>query len=545
MKWNILHKEPVKSTDDLIEVLLKNREIADPERFLHPVPPDEIKSKHVGIDSKQLQSAAARIQTAVEKKETVLIYGDYDADGISAATIVWLTLKHLGLTAIPFIPDREKHGYGLAVKALKELKDEHDPDLVISVDNGIVAFEALEWAQKNDLDVIVTDHHQPQEELPPAEAIVHSTQISGAAAAWFLMRELAPDYALSLIDLVAVATITDMMPLTQANRSFVKYGFRALRNSQRAGFKALYQVAKIEPKSVSTYSVGFLIGPRINAAGRISKGIEAMRLLCTGNLAAANKIACGLDKINQQRQNLTEEHLELALEQSDKFKDQKLIFVSSEEFHEGIIGLLAGKLTEKFYKPAIVVAENKKTLKGSARSVKGVNITEMIREVDDLLLSSGGHELAAGFSAQAGNLTQLQQKLEQIAQENISDDLLEREIDVDLLLDPELLTIDTVKSLYSLAPYGIGNRAPVFGLEQVKVLDAKTMGKENNHLRLSLQVNGDDYQTLRAVGWNLGQLAKELKKDQKVNAAFKLEINTWQGQDNLQLNLKDLQTEED
>lgn len=542
MNWKILHKGKVETVDDLIQVLLENRQIKDKKQFLQPLPPDDLKPSKTGFDVKQLQSAAKRLKQAIKNQEKVVIYGDYDADGIVASSIVWLTLNHLGLTAVPFIPDREEHGYGLSVKGLKQIQKKHQPDLIITVDNGITAGEALAWAQENDLEVIVTDHHQPEKELPPADIIVHSTEISGAAVAWFLMKELAPDFVLSLVDLAAIATITDMLPLTGANRSFVKFGLRMLRNSDRAGLKALYEAAKIDPNRVSTYTIGFLIGPRINAAGRIADGIEAMRLLCTSNLSAARKIARKLDKINLTRQDLTQEHLRLALVQSDEFQDKKMIMIASEEFHEGVIGLLAGKLTEKYYKPAIVMAQTDNLIKASARSVPGLNITNLLREASDLLINVGGHEQAAGFSAEAANLIKLQNKLEALADDMITEEMLQPEMEIDLLIEPELMTMETVRALYSLAPYGIGNRAPVFGFKQIKLISAMTMGRDNNHLRLSLQINPENFQNLTAVGWNLGHLVSELKNEKKIDAAFNLEINRWKGKENLQLKIKDIQS---
>jgi single-stranded-DNA-specific exonuclease len=540
MNWKILNQEPIKNTQHLIDVLLQNRQIQHPKKFLRPPSLDQIRPTDVNIDPAQLKKAAKRLQQAIENQEKVVIYGDYDADGIIAASIVWLTLNHLDLTAIPFIPNREKHGYGLAVNALAEIQQEHDPDLILTVDNGIVAFEALEWAKKQNLEVIVTDHHQPKKTLPPVSALVHSTEICGAGVAWFLMRQLAPDYALSLIDLLAIATITDQMPLAGINRAFAKQGFRAIAETKRPGLKTLMQVAEIDPSKISSYTVGFMLGPRINAAGRIAQGIEAMRLLCTSNDQAAKKIARKLDKINHTRQELTQEHLELGLSQAGDFKNHKLIFVSSTEFHEGVIGLLAGKLTEKFYKPSIVVAESAKVAKASARSVKGVDITKLIRQAEDLLINAGGHELAAGFSAAPENLDKLKQKLFTLADEQIAKDLLVPELKIDTLLPPDLVNLETAKTLLDLGPYGMANPWPVFALNNVMIVDIKTMGRDNSHLKLGLRLKGKDYSVMTAVGWNMGKLSQTLSSGDELNIAFNLDINRWRSKESLQLRLKDI-----
>ncbi len=540
MKWNILNSQQPSSTQELLQLILDNRNIENPDLFFNPTEPEDITPKLVGIDQEQLRLAVARIKQAVAAKHKVVIFGDYDADGITAASIIWLTLSHMGLKAQPFIPDRHKHGYGISIRALQEIVATDKPDLIITVDNGIVAHKPLEWAREQNIDVVVTDHHQPEDKLPPAKAIVHSTRVCGAAVAWLLMRQLQPDFSLNLIDLVGIATITDQMPLINVNRSLVIAGLNYLQQTQKAGLRALYDVANINPKQITSYTVGFVIGPRINAAGRISQGIEAMRLLCTARFSAAKKIAKKLEKTNQERQALTKTQLDIALEQAQDQLQQNLIITASEQFHEGIIGLIAGKITEKFYKPSIALALEGDQAKASARSVSGVDITKLIRTQQDLLLSAGGHKQAAGFSLKVENLQAVRDNLQQQALETVSHDSLEPKLKIDLMLPDRFLNLKTARKINGLAPFGIGNSSPVFALKKVRVVQTVAMGRDNNHLRLLIRINEGDYQTLTAIGWNMAEKAENLKEGTEIDIAFSLDINHWKGNTKLQLKLKDI-----
>ncbi len=539
MNWKYLSKQQPKSQQELIDLLLKNRSIKDQNSFVNPVRPKDLSLKSVGINPKQLKAAAKRIKQAERNQDKVVIFGDYDADGITATSLLWLALREMGITAQPFIPDRQKHGYGISIKALEEIKKEFDPDLIITVDNGIVAHEAVRWANEHEIEVIITDHHQPHKKLPEAVAIVHSTKISGAATAWFLVRELLPDFAGQMLDLVAIATITDQMPLTGANRSFVKHGIEALKKTDKPGLKALYQVSDIDPQKISSYTLGFVLGPRINAVGRLEHGLTAVRLLCTGRLGAAKAIARKLDKTNRSRQDLTEKQLELALNAVGKKPEAKLLFVHSEQFHEGVIGLIAGKLTEKFYRPAIVIDSAGEVSKGSARSVSNVSIIDLIRQTEDLLIDAGGHELAAGFSVKKENIDRLKQKMTNLAEQEIDPKLLMRQLTLDLPLSAKLTTLETARLLDRLKPFGLGNYPPVFAFEKLKVVDAFTMGRNNNHLKLTVKFE-DGYRPIQAVGWNRGFWAEQLEKNQPISLAASLDINHWNGKTNLQLKVKDI-----
>ncbi len=542
MNWTIKNQAIPQSVKDLLKILFKNRQIDDPNQFFSPPSPLAMQPQEIGLDLGQITKAVSRLKQAKQNQEKVVIFGDYDADGICASAILWLALKKIGLVAQPFIPDRQRHGYGISIKALKELVKTQNPDLIITVDNGIVANKALQWAKEQDLAVIVTDHHQPAAKLPPALALIYSTKVCGASVAWFLAKALLAsdvETTQSLLDLAGLATITDQMRLVKANRSFAKYGLEQLRQSPRTGLAALMKIAKVRPKTLKAYHLGFVLGPRINAAGRIGNSLEALRLLCTQDEKAAAQLAKKLDLLNQKRQDLTKDLFALALKEHKKWAQEHLIFVAHQDYHEGIIGLIAGQLCEKYAKPAIVVSLQDQQAKASARSVKGVNIIELIRMVQEDLLSAGGHKLAAGFSLSLDKLDQVRQQLMKLAKEEISAELLQPSAKAECELPASLISFKTIKLIDKLAPFGLGNPQPKFILKKLQLIEALTMGKEDRHLRLILQSPIHAHQQYKAVGWNLGYKIKELKPGLKLDLLTKLEINAWNGKNYLQLNFKD------
>ncbi len=544
MKWSYLTTQTPNNKDELIQFLLKKREIKSNSSFLNPVKPSELDLKQLNIDVKELKQAAQRLKKAAKSQEKVVVFGDYDADGITAAALIWLTLNKMGVEAIPFIPDRKKHGYGISSKALKEVKAKYEPDLILTVDNGIVAHQAADWIYENDMELIITDHHQAQESLPQAEAIVHSTLICGAAVAWILSRELIEEQAANYLDLVGIATIADQMSLVGPNRSFAQAGIKALKKTKRVGLQALYKEAGVKPGKISSFTIGYVIAPRINAVGRLDQGIRAVRLLCTNNVQAAKNIARKLDLINRERQDLTKAQLDLALNDEELDQSQKLLFVSSDQFHQGIIGLIAGRLTEKYHRPSIVVSTKGKVGKASARSVAGVDITNLIRQVEDLLEDAGGHELAAGFSVRQSNLNEVKAKLIALTEEQIDQEMLQPKLKVEFDLNSSLIHSSTVELIDQLKPFGLGNYPPVFGLKQLKVADAFQIGKANNHLKMVLKPVKQDDQHYKAIGWNRGRLVDKLKPGQIISVAASLEMNHWQGKSELQLKIKDINFEQ-
>lgn len=539
MKWKLKSEQLAETLSDLQDILLQNRAIEDPTSFFTPQRPENFSLADVGIDEAEMSKALKRIQKAKENAEDVLIFGDYDADGVCATAILWEGLRAFGIVARPFIPQREIHGYGLSLRSLESVLSEKKPDLIITVDNGIVAHDAFSYLKEIGVDAILSDHHLAEAVLPEAVAIIHTTQLCGSTVAWFLARELNRDSAMKSLDLAAIATVADQMILLNANRSFVKYGVEALAKTERIGLHLLLNKADIDPTKVTTSSINYGIAPRINAMGRLKHGMDALRFLCTKSEERAASLVAELHDTNVSRQELTADMIQDALKQADDWKDESIIVVSSSSYHEGVIGLIAGRLSEQFYKPAIVLSVGETVAKASARSIQGVNIIELIRLVKDDLLEAGGHPMAAGFGLLTEKIPVVTQRLQQVARQSISLELLTPCKDVECLLSPHLLTLETLVTLQKFAPFGSGNREPVFGLRNVEVLSVSSIGQTGKHLKLILDTNGSE--PLSCIGWNLGQKRSEIKTGSRIDIAGTLECNEWKNRKNLQMILKDVE----
>jgi single-stranded-DNA-specific exonuclease len=553
MEWKILNKTKNQKpkTKNIVEILLRNRGLATKkqrEEFLNPKEPEKLTPREVGISAVEAKKAVGRIKRAVKNKEKIIVYGDYDADGVCATAIMWETLYGLGAKVMPFIPPREE-GYGLKIERLKELAKE-GVTLVITVDQGIVAQKQVEAAKKLGIEIIVTDHHLPGKEFPKAYALVHTTKLSGAGVAWFLAQHIQNTKYLpcrqagkiqNTLDLATLGTITDLMPLKEANRSLVCHGLEKVQQTKRVGLLALYQEAGIKPGQIGTYEIGFLIGPRLNATGRLEDPMESLRLLCTKDNARAKELAEKLNRLNRERQNLLEQTFNHA--QGQASETENLLFISHQSYHEGVIGLVAGRLVEKFSRPAIVVAQGETFSKASARSVNGFNIIEAIRECREFLIDAGGHPAAAGFTLKTEKIEIVKQRLLQVAQEKLSPQLLSPSLKIDLEVNLADLDFALYQDIEKLAPFGLGNPEPVFASRKVSVVDAKTVGNDNQHLKLrvtgyGLRVSFD------AIAFNLGHLLPDLSPEKPVDIAYNLLVNEWSGDKRLQLKIKDIKTNE-
>lgn len=514
MKWQILAQGGM----DIIKTLLKNRglttkkEIAE---FLKPPQPE------FTLNSKK---AVTRILTAIKGKEPIVVYGDYDADGICATAIMWEALDSLKAKVLPFIPQREKEGYGLSKEGIDNLSD---CKLLITVDNGIAAFDAVEYAKKKGIDVIILDHHEKPKKLPKAYALIHTEKLCASGIAYFFAKDLGAKPAL---ELAAIATITDLMPLLGTNRSLVKYGLEALNKTTRPGLKALFTVAGIE--KVGTYEVGFMIGPRLNASGRIENALTALRLLCTENLIRAQELAELLNRTNKERQTLLEEQTLHAL--SVAVPSENIIVIDHTSYHQGVIGLIAGKLTEKYYLPAIVIAKADGISKGSARSISGFNIIEAIRAHEDILINAGGHPMAAGFTIETTKISEFKTQISKLAAKEITPEMLSRTLRVDCELPLEAVNLDLYNSIADFAPFGMGNPEPVFaGLGKIQSL--RLVGTDGKHLKLVIS-------GLDAIAFGQGHNLASLKVGDSVKIAYLLSLNIWNGSQSLQLKVKDIWT---
>ena len=570
--------------EEIIKILLNNRGLKtkkQQEEFFNPEKPwDKKVIKEIRISQKQLDKTVKRIKKAIKNKELIVVYGDYDADGICATAILWETLYSLKAKAMPFIPHREKHGYGLSEKGIDQIINDSRfqiPDsgfLIITVDNGITAHKVVEYAKEKGIDVIITDHHQRKSfqqpvsgsqnkkklprakshaprakyDLPKAEAIVWSDKVCGAVVAWVLAKELlensknskAPIIIRELLDLAAIATITDMIPLQGPSRSIVKYGLEQLNKTERIGLKAMFEEAGLKKGEIFAWQLGFVIGPRINAMGRLVSALDSLRLLCTKDKKRAKNLAQTLGTVNRERQELTLSTFEQAKEMSirrleDGTKELKILIITHKSFNPGIIGLVAGRLVENFYKPAIVISKGEEFCKASVRSVKGFNIIEYLRSFEDLFEDLGGHPMAAGFTVKTSRLVEFQKKLENEAQKQINDELLKPTLEADCEIELADIKLALYNQVKNFAPFGIGNPQPSFVTKEVEVADFRQVGRDKKHLKLILK-----QPAIHAIAFNKGNFALKLKPNQKIDILYNIDENNWNGKKDLQIKVKDI-----
>lgn len=557
MRWQLLSQDIPQTVSETMALMLANRGITDAERFFNPPHPENLTLAELGFDESAMQKAVKLILQACSSNQKVVIFGDYDADGISATAVLWQSLKSVGCIAKPFIPQRDKHGYGLSVGALQEIITADKPDVLITVDNGIVAHKAAAFAKEQGLQLIISDHHQPEVDesgrqyFPPADAIVHTTKLCGTTVAWILGRELvrANDAAQQTktvarqdgLDLCGLATISDQVPLLGANRSFAFHGISALQKTQRVGLRALYTLAGIDAQTIDNYTVGFVLSPRVNAMGRLAHGLDALRLFCTTSPERAVELAGVLSSMNVERQDMTQEQLDLAIEQVQVQINESILIAHSPEFHEGVIGLIAGRLVEKFSKPAIVLSVGEKSIKGSARSVAGVNITELMRQVREDLLEVGGHPMAGGLSVAHEKLEVVKSRLFTLAKEQIDATLLVPSLIAECELPLQLLTAELVTELQQCAPFGSGNHKPNFVLNDLRIISCQVLGKEGRHLKIVLEPTDFSSPPIEALYWQNGHRCDDFPVGTKLHCMAQLESNTWKGRTKLQLIVKDCQ----
>lgn len=550
--------------DEVLKILLENRGINTPEEkenFLHPTL-DDVTIASVNIDAQQLEKALKRINDAIEKKEHIVVFGDYDVDGITGTAILWETFYALGANVTPYIPDRIEEGYGLSVAGIDNLiEQDKKPDLIVTVDNGIAANIAVTYANEQGIEVIITDHHTRGETDPDAYAIVHTTKLCGAGVAYLLCNVIASEARQSnpnnLLDLVALATIADLVPLTGANRTLVKFGLKALQKTKRAGLIALCKEAGIEINDIGVYEIGHVIGPRLNAMGRMASAIDSLRLICTKDRVRAQVLADKLGRTNQERRVVTQEMGAHAIETfQSKEVLKNLLFIADESYEQGVIGLVASRLVETYYRPAIVLSKGEKLSKASARSISGFNIIEFIRSSSHLLVNAGGHPMAAGFTVETEKLAQLQEFMETLAQEQITDDILVRSIKIDCELPLQVINQHLYEKIQTLSPFGMANAEPTFVSRKVIVQNIRAIGQEGKHLKLRLspsnrhsELDSESDSRLRkndeiifdAIAFNMGELIEEIHIDDEIDVAYVIDENEWNGRKNLQLKVKDIQ----
>lgn len=523
-----------KDKDWLVKILAKNRGL-DTEKKLHDFlnPTFELITKE---DVGNTNKAVDRIEKAIKNGEKIIVYSDYDADGICATAIMWETLFDLGANVMPYVPHRIKEGYGLATDAITLLSKEK-VGLIITVDHGVTAVKQVKHANELGIDVIITDHHVKPQNLPDAFSMVHTTKLCGTGVSWRLcfdlVQKLKPDYTEKLkekLELAAIATVADLVPLTGANRAIVKIGLEILSKTKRPGLLSLFKMCGITG-AVGTYEIGHMIAPRINAMGRIEHGMDSLRLICAKNQKQAEAGAQLLASTNTRRQTLTTAAMDNAFDIVDK---SQLVGVTAHpDWHEGVIGLVASRLVETYHKPMIVIARGDLHSKGSARSIPGFNIVEAIRNSIEFLVDAGGHPMAAGFTIETKHIEAFTKKINVYAQTKITEEILAPVIEIETKLDSKDITYQTLEQIRQFEPYGMGNPQPIFLTENMQVEDIRTVGESNKHLKL--QVGG-----FNAIGFNLGKLRADLRPGDSVDLVYTLEKDNYSGHNKIQLKIKDL-----
>ncbi|GGE42897.1 single-stranded-DNA-specific exonuclease RecJ [Pullulanibacillus camelliae] len=497
-----------------------------------------------------MAEAVERIQRAVENQEKILVFGDYDADGVSSTSVMVLGLRQLGANVDYYVPHRFTEGYGPNSPAFEKAK-EQGITLIITVDTGIAAIEPIAAARAMGLEVIVTDHHEPPAELPEASIIINPKKpgcpypfkgLAGVGVAFKLIHALLGEVPEPLLDLVAVGTISDLVPLVDENRLFAIKGLQRIASYPRHGILALLKVADKQPQRITEDDIGFGIGPRINAAGRMDHARPAIELMLADSADEAEQLAEMLDDYNNERKQLVEEMAEEAMAKVALMPEElrDVIVVAGEDWHEGVIGIVASRLVEAYYRPAIVFAVDSDTgmAKGSARSIEGFDIYQALTTCKTLLPHFGGHPMAAGMSIHHDDIAALREQLNVYGKTLLTPEVLTPRTLIDHVYALEELSLEAIEDLQRLAPYGVGNPKPQFLFKNLTIASIKQIGSNKDHLKFVLT---KDEETLDAIGFRIGDLYHQITPDARLSIVGELAINEWNGYRKPQLMIKDIQ----
>lgn len=495
-----------------------------------------------------MKKAVARIEQALGNKEKIVIYGDYDVDGVTSTALLMEVISDLGGRVDYYIPDRFKEGYGLNKGAIETIA-EKGAALLITVDCGMRAVEEIDLAGALGMDVIVTDHHGPGEILPKGLAVINPKQegneypfleLAGVGLAFKLaqavhqnrgMKEL--DY---LLDLVALGTVADMAILQDENRSLVARGIKQLRATKRVGLKELARVGRINLEKTSAGTIGFVLGPRLNAAGRLGSAESALNLLMTNDKQKAEGLAEKLDLTNRKRQDLTSETVEKAIQIAIEEEEiPALLFAADETFNEGVVGLGASRLVDKFYRPALVCNRSGKFTRGSARSIPGFHIANAIDRCADLLIKYGGHARAAGFTLHTENEEAFHSKLRKIAEDELDLVDLKPELNIDAEVKLSQLNSQLLEFIERIEPCGEGNKTPVMVARNTRILAKRAVGMDGKHLKMTL---GQMKRSMDAIAFRMGELVEDIPS--RIDVAFNFERNEFMGIESMQMNILDI-----
>ncbi len=554
-RWNISHPDPQQqvflsnglSVHPMIAQLLINRQIDslnDARVFLS----GGLNSLHDPFLFKDMDRAVERIKRAKEKNETVLIFGDYDVDGVTSSALLKNLLKRLGIKAINYIPHRMTEGYGLNHNGV-QIAQAAGVSLLIAVDCGINAFSVVEAFNKQGIDVIILDHHEPTlGRLPAAYAIINPKRedcsypfksLASVGLVFKLSQALLGEPDEEMLDLVSIGTIADVAELRGENRIFVKEGLPRITRTKNFGLQALLDIAKLKDKKFRPYYVGFILGPRLNATGRMGSATESLRLLLSEDKDEAYSLAKSLEEHNHVRQKTQNDIVQEAMsivEREVNFKDHKVIVLSKPGWHRGVLGIVASRIVEKYYRPAIVISTDNGVGTGSARSIDGFHLFEALQACSTTLENFGGHKRAAGLTLRTERIEEFKTIINEFAKTALSAQQLIPTLEIDAEIPVSLLDADLVEAMESLEPYGEGNPSPVFCSRRLKVKGPPAvMGKDTLKFLVT-----DGKATLSAVGFGMSKYREGVEFNQSVDLVYSVSIDEWNNQSSVVLKLKDI-----
>ena len=551
-RWNITTVNPQRQNDFADElkispilagVLLKrNFDLESAQIFL-----DEKKQPFYDpLLLPDMQTAVSRIRTAIYEKELITIFGDYDVDGITSTAVLYKTLKELGAAVEYYLPDRQAEGYGLHKEAVDKFINK--TKLLITVDCGIRSIDEISYAGGY-MDVIVTDHHIPGDKLPEAAAVIDpkcsgceypDKNLAGVGVSFKLCQALWENIRnesfTKYLDIVALGTVADIVPLTGENRKIVKQGLSMIQN---CGLIELLTLCNLQKDNITAGHIGFIIGPRLNAAGRLKHAGIGVELLLTEDKIRAHELAVMLDDENKIRQQLVEETFIEAAEMVRKngYDKSTMIVAAGVNWHQGIIGIVASRLVDEFYRPAIVISIGEDGIgKGSCRSIKGFDICDALTACSDKLLAFGGHTMAAGLTVNVSGIDDFRKSITEYADSKLKKEDLLPLIEIDQVLRPEAVDKNLVDSLALLEPFGMGNPAPLFLCGDILPENIKAIGRNNEHLKFMFSANAQKY---TAIGWNIGEYAETIA-NKKIDFVFQPDINKWNDKEYIQFKIKDM-----
>ena len=561
MRWTIKPKPEQKmvdalatalNVDGLVAHLLVQRGITNYEeakKFFRP----ELKHLHNPYLMKDMDKAVHRIVKAIEDGENILVYGDYDVDGTTAVALMSSFLLERYPKVATYIPDRYTEGYGVSFKGI-DFAEDNEFTLIIALDCGIKALDKVAYAKEKGIDFIICDHHRPGEQVPSAVAVLDPKQddcsypykeLCGCGVGFKLIQALAAEEGLGIgallpyLDLVATAIAADIVPITGENRVLAYYGLEVINNQPRTGIKAI--INQLKKNRLTITDVVFVIAPRINAAGRMEHGQHAVNLLVETNYGQAEKFAKEIEEFNTDRKGLDRTITQEALQQivANKEEEKYTSVVYQEDWHKGVIGIVASRLTETYYRPTLVFTKSGNKLAASARSVKGFDVYNALEACADCIEQFGGHKYAAGLTLLEEQYAEFKKKFEEVVSTTIDAKLLTPELHIDAILELNQITPKLMRIIKQFAPFGPGNMTPVFMTENVKDTGyAKGVGQEEAHLKMAATKNGAG--PISAIGFNLGKKLSLLKNHNSVAIAYTLDENEWNGTVSLQLKIKDI-----